>query len=660
MNTAVFRKLEFDKVKEQLASYTMSYLGRDLVTNLTPETELTTIQSRLDEVEEALAIVNTQSSVPIPSLDGIDRIANMLGKGYIFTEPDFGAILRFLESVTQLKRFMARKSDVAPRVTGYALALYDLPSLQEEIIRCIRNGTVVDDASPQLLKVRKKLGVVRDRIKKKLDVVMNKYRTCLQENMVSIRNERYVIPVKREYKKNVPGSVLDESASGQTVFIEPQDIQDLQFELAGLVWEEEREVSKVLSLLSGMVESHQLEIQRNLELVGHYDFLFAKAKYARAIGGKKPRLNKSGVIRLRGAKHPLLGKNASQLDFAIGQTYRGLIITGPNTGGKTVTLKTIGLFTLMMQSGLLVPVAEDSELSVFQSVLADIGDGQSIEQSLSTFSSHIKNVIEILEVAGKSSLVLLDELATGTDPGEGIGLSIAVLEELYRRTATVVATTHYNEIKRFAERDPGFENARMEFNVETLEPLYKLKIGEAGHSYAFLIAEKLGIHPEIVARSRQITYGEQLQNPTSTDQKSTLSEATVPEPATAQPVQAECTTEPSKVSPESSVRKVDHSVSEERARPLQVGDRVWIQSLKKSGVLYSTADSRGNVVVLVQKQKVTLNHKRISLYLTKEELYPDSDNYDLDIVLESKDTRRKRKVMNRKHVEGMSIEHPID
>lgn len=262
----------------------------------------------------------------------------------------------------------------------------------------------------------------------------------------------------------------------------------------------------MLSDLTDLIENSAHEISINLETIGHYDFMFAKAKYAKLIGGRKVKLNDRGRISILSGRHPLLGGHSVPLDIHIGDNYRALVITGPNTGGKTVSLKTVGLLTLMVQSGLLVPVGEGSEFAVFRSVMVDIGDGQSLENSLSTFSSHVKNVIGILKEAGPSSLILLDELASGTDPGEGIGLSIAVLEELYRCGAMVIATTHFNEIKKFADTAPGFENARMEFDSETLEPLYKLTIGLAGSSYAFYIAQKLGMPPALIERSKQITY----------------------------------------------------------------------------------------------------------------------------------------------------------
>jgi MutS2 family protein len=641
MKTTSFQRLDYDRVKLRLQEFAMSYLGRGHIERMEPKTECTEIAALQQETEEAVHVIAHGASVPLPSLEGIETIIGSFGKGFIFTPQDFLHIARFLESTQQLKKFMAKKDPVAPRIASYALSLYELPHVLEDIHRCIRHGQVADEASAALSRVRKKIAILDERIRKKLDTAMSKYRTYLQESVVTTRNGRYVLPVKKEHRKLVSGTVLDESASGQTVFIEPADIADLHYELSALQAEESSEETKVLSELTDLVEGSRHEISINLETIGHYDFVFAKAKYARTIDGRSVKLNDRGRIAIRGGRHPLLGGQAVPLDFHIGGDYRALVITGPNTGGKTVTLKTVGLLTLMVQSGLLVPVEEGSEFAVYRSVMADIGDGQSLENSLSTFSSHVKNVIGILKEAGPSSLVLLDELAAGTDPGEGIGLSIAVLEELYRRGATVLATTHFNEIKKFAAAAPGFENARMEFDTETLQPLYKLTIGEAGSSYAFYIALKLGMPPELIERSKRITYEaaerSKEDGPTVESGLATTQTPDIPKPSS--------------------------TPSPKREKPLQpsfaVGDCVWVHSLRRTGIVCSPPDERGNIVVQIQNERVKINRKRLSLYIERKELYPGED-YDMYIVFESKETRKKRKQMGKRHVEGLTIEYKKD
>lgn len=642
MNPQVIKQLEFEKVKERLLSYAMSYLGKKHIDQLEPQTNLSVIENMLNETHEAVKLIEHGASVPIPSLEGIEMIVNKFGKGYIFTENELGHIAKLLESTGQLKRYMRGKESIAGVVCTYAQSLYDMKDLNSEINRCIRNGQIMDEASNELAKTRKKITVTDSRIRKKLESTMNKYKSYLQEQVVSMRNDRYVIPVKKEYRKFVAGTVLDESSSGQTVFIEPSDIAALHYELSEYRHDEAREEARILSGLTDLTEQYAHEIRINLETIGYYDFLFAKAKYGHSIGGRMVELNNKGVIRIIQGRHPLLSTNTVPLTFSIGEGYSALIITGPNTGGKTVSLKTVGLLTLMVQSGLLVPVQEGSLFHVYTRILVDIGDGQSMEQSLSTFSAHIKNVIEILKEADRSTLILLDELATGTDPGEGIGLSIAVLEELYKRGSTVIATTHFNEIKEFALVTPGFQNARMEFDLETLQPLYRLTIGEAGNSYAFYIALKLGISPSIIERSKQITN--RVANKNQPTDFSSLESIVISSP------------DPSD--------KITKSEKQKRIpqAPIPIferGDCVWIHALKRTGIVCGPPDDRGNIVVQIQKEKVKINQKRMSLHIERKELYPEGE-YDMDIVFESKEDRKKRKLMNRKHVEGLSIIHPND
>ncbi|CAG7602021.1 Endonuclease MutS2 [Paenibacillus solanacearum] len=663
----VTNRLEFDKVKARLTDFALSYLGKNLVKQMVPLTDKRVIERLLEETEEAVCIIQFGASIPIPALDGMEQLVAGFGKGILLSIEELQLIGRLLEATEQLKRFMAKKESVAPNVSAYAQSMHDLTELKREIERCIRHGQVTDQASPELSKIRKKMVIIEERIKKKLDGTMQKYRSYLQEYVVSMRGDRYVVPVKKEHRKLIPGTVLDESASGQTVFIEPADLAQLSFELNGWRADEAAEEMKIIAYLTDLTESYRYEIAINLETIGHYDFLTAKAKYARSLDGRTVRLNTEGIIRIAGGKHPLLGNHSVPLQFEIGNGYRALIITGPNTGGKTVALKTIGLLTMMVQSGLLVPVDEGSDFAIYSDVSADIGDGQSLEHSLSTFSSHIKNVIRILHTAGPSSLILLDELATGTDPGEGIGLSIAVLEELYKCGATVIATTHYNEIKRFAEEAPGFQNASMAFDLETLQPLYKLTIGAAGSSYAFQIALKLGVPNHIIERSKAITYSRHQGDPL-VSMEAALAEhrmATDAVPVWSEAVSAGDKPDSSGItsgSTEKEAAKDRQAASQKREASLPVlelGDCVWVHSLRRTGIVCSQPDERGNIVVMIQKEKVKINRKRLSLYIEKKQLYPD-ESYDMDIVFESKDTRKKRKQMNKRHDPGNFIITPAE
>ncbi|WP_018758185.1 endonuclease MutS2 [Paenibacillus terrigena] len=669
MDQANLQRLEYGKVKELLAHHAASYLGRRHIEAMEPMTQFKMIRQKLDETAEAKVILQNGGSVPIPSLEGFEHILDLMDTGYVFTEQDFSHIHTFLHSCAQLIKYMGTKAMIAPHISAYAASMYELSTLKTEIERCIRNGRVTDFASKDLAKVRKRIAVIEERLKSRLDALMNKHSSILQERIISMRNDRYVLPIRREHRKQIKGTVLDESASGQTVFIEPADIAQIQHELASYRAEEARIEAKVLSDLTAFVEQYTYEIQVNVDTVGIYDFVFAKAKYAMTMNGKNIRLNDEGMMDVIEARHPLL-RNMVPLHFAIGRYYKSLIITGPNTGGKTLALKTVGLLTLMVQSGLLVPAAEESVFSVFDQVMVDIGDGQSIEHALSTFSAHIRHVIDILQVASRGTLILIDEMASGTDPGEGVGLSIAILEELHRRGSTVVATTHFTEIKNFASFTPGFENARMAFDPETLQPAYRLIIGEAGQSYAFLIAKKLGLPEEIITRSQEITsqgVKAELPRDQTFEAFKSVDDRVIPNMPSQQQKQLEKASvdrgeERAFVrEPQSNEVNALHAETEERPskpRPLQLGDRVRIPYLDRTGVIYEIEDARGVIGVMIQKQKLKINKKRVELFIEAKDLY--GEDYDLSIVLDSKANRKKRKLMNRKHVEGLTIEMSSD
>ncbi|MNZ63337.1 Endonuclease MutS2 [compost metagenome] len=629
----------------------------------------------------------------------------MIGTGYLFTEKDLTAVQVFLQSCGQLRKYLASKGEAAWQIGIYADSLEELPSLQQEILRCIRHGVIANEASRELDKVRRKIALLKEKISKRMQTVMSKHSSILQENIVSVRNGRYVIPVKREYYKQVKGRMLDQSTSGQTVFIEPQEVSSLQAELELLQGEEAREEAKILGMLSDLVEREGVFLKQNVEVTGIYDFIFAKAKYGASIDGIAVDINDGGETVIRGGKHPQLLRIMVPLDIEIGKGYKGLIITGPNTGGKTVVLKTFGLLSLMVQSGLLVPVEPGSRFAVYRSIMAVIGDGQNLEQSLSTFSAQIHSLVQMLQAAGPSTLLLIDELAAGTDPGEGIALSISILEALSRKGATVMVTTHFNELKTFASYAEGFENARMEFDPNTLLPLYRLTIGLAGQSYAIEIAKKLGLTSDIIARSQQIVSSqtgegneynlclesdtavgrlrqrELIHKETSIEKKASVKkerpaggnasssrpaggDASSSRPAggdasSSRPAggDASSSRDTAIKNNEKAVSNSNDGANKEAIRVpaiLEIGDAVWITSLRRVGIISELADSRGIVEVMIQGQRVKINRKRLKPYIKKEELYPE--DYDMDIVFDSKENRKKRKLMSKRHVEGLSIE----
>jgi DNA mismatch repair protein MutS2 len=629
--------LEYDRMKESVLAFTVSYAGRKRVAELHPMEQIRAIQRAMEETDEAKALLEKGASIPLPSLEGVDYVISLLDTGYMYTEQDFMAVNTFLHSCSQLKKYMASKGHIAPVISTYASSLNELTKVRSEIERCIQYGKVTDEASKNLERVRKKIVVIKERIQKRIATILSRHQAILQENLVSIRNGRYVIPVKKEYYKLVKGVVLDQSTSGQTFYIEPDEISHLQVEMNMLEADEAREEGIVLHELTLLLESEVAAIHLNIEITGTYDFIIAKAKYARSIGGVYVQLNDRGIISVQGAKHPLLLQKMIPLSVEMGQGYRSLIITGPNTGGKTVALKTIGLLTLMAQSGMLVPVEPSSVFAVFSNIMTVIGDGQSIEQSLSTFSAQIQRITHMVSAANRSTLLLIDELAAGTDPGEGMALSIAILEELNRRGACMMVTTHFNELKTFASRTPGFQNARMEFDVETLEPLYRLTIGESGQSYAIEIAQKLGMASVIVKRSQDIVTKQHSQSTGDwtqhvfTDEKEVEIKAITVD-----------------------IAHLDNK--KQRFIPtakFEIGDSVYVSSLRRNGIVYKQEDAMGMVGVMIQKQKIQVNKKRLQLFLEKSQLYPEE--YDLDIIFDSVENRKKRRVMERKHVDGLMI-----
>jgi DNA mismatch repair protein MutS2 len=639
-------KLEYNRVIENLLKYAVTYLGRRHIEGLHPRYDRAVITRKLMETQEACRLLAKGGYAPLPSLEGMETMMTLLGTGYVMAEPDFGFIVQFSRSCEQLRQYMASKKSEAPDVAAYAASMHDLKPLREAIEACIDRGRIVDTASTELHKIRKRIRTAEDRLQKRLEGMLSKFSDILQERLISQRGGRYVLPVKKEYRRRIPGTVLDESSSGQTVFVEPSELAGLQMDLSALKVEETREETQILAQLTGEVETYSFELSVNLDTVGHYDFLFAKAKWGLSIGGIAPELNEEQIIDLKEARHPLLTVKPVPLNIRMGDGFQALLITGPNTGGKTVALKTVGLLTIMAQSGLLIPAAEGSRLAVFQTVEVDIGDDQSLDSSLSTFSSHLRNVIDILGFAGKSTLVLLDELATGTDPGEGVGLSIAVLEELFRRGSLIMATTHFNEIKEYARITPGFQNSRMAFDEETLRPLYRLDMGEAGNSYAFVIAGKLGISAAIIERAK--TIAESLKTGKST--------AAIP--ALTGDTGKAVHTRDRRPQPTSTKGELTTGLPEMKIN-WAIGDVVFIPNLRKSGVIYRLPDERGNMVVQVQKEKLLINHKRVRRYIEKEQLYPGQD-YDMDIVFEPVEHRKKRKLMSKRHVEGLVIEKPSE
>ena len=506
MNEKTFKALEYDKTLGQLSQYPASSLGREYAEMLRPAANMDDAETLLNQTEEALAVYRRIGRSPVDSFPDILELLQRLPALYSCGAGELLAI------ASCLKASRAARSALQDEKTGSILCnmanrLSVHRQVEEEIGRCIiGEDEIADGASPELSRIRRQLRLINERVREKLNSMIKSATTqkYLQEPIITMRGGRYALPVKAESRAKVPGLVHDQSSSGATLFIEPAAVVELGNEHRRLQAEEKNEIERILASLTAMVAPHADELYASLIMLGTLDLIFARALMARDQNAVRPALNEDGEIHIKAGRHPLLARDkVVPIDLWLGREQRTLIITGPNTGGKTVTLKTVGLLTLMAMSGMLVPAQEGTRLSTFDEVYVDIGDEQSIEQSLSTFSSHMTNNVRILNNASERSLVLLDELGAGTDPVEGAALAQAILETLYERRALTLATTHYSEIKAFALTHAGMQNASMEFDVERLCPTYRLMIGIPGKSNAFEISRRLGLAPEVIEKAER-------------------------------------------------------------------------------------------------------------------------------------------------------------
>ena len=509
MNAKVLRVLEYDKVIHMLEQKATSDPGRQLCRDLVPMTDLAQIEQAQTETADALTRIFQKGSLNFGSNKPLGMCLRSLEIGSTLSSEELLRIAGLLENTARVKNFGRSDKDEEQQdsLTEYFHCLEPLAPLSKEIRRCIIDvDEIADDASPALKKIRRSMVLTGEKIHNQLNSMVNgSARNYLQDAVITTRDGRYCIPVKAEYKGQVPGMVHDQSSTGSTFFIEPAAVVSLNNQLRELEIEEQKEIAVILANLSAEAGAHTLEIAENQRIMTQLDFIFAKASLAMDQNASRPLFNDEHIVRIRHGRHPLLDrKKVVPIDVELGKNFDLLVITGPNTGGKTVCLKTVGLFTLMGQAGLHIPALDRSQLSVFTEVFADIGDEQSIEQSLSTFSSHMTSIVSILAKADADSLCLFDELGAGTDPTEGAALAIAILNYLHDRGIRTMATTHYSELKIYALSTNFVENACCEFDVETLRPTYRLLIGIPGKSNAFAISKKLGLSDEIIEACRKL------------------------------------------------------------------------------------------------------------------------------------------------------------
>ncbi len=505
MNKKVLQTLEYNKILDMLVEEADSFLGKESCRSLTPSSNRGEIISWQAETSHALSRRLRWGKLSFHGLEDIRPSLIPLDKGGVLGMGELLKISRCLEIASHAISYSEKDEDLKDSLTGRFSSLVDLPDVRREIQRCILGpDEMADDASSELQRIRRSIKSANDRMREQINQTMNESASMLRDTIVTMRNGRYCLPVRQEYKSSFPGMIHDQSSTGSTFFIEPMAIVKLNNELAELAMKEQDEIEKILASLSALTAPYSKDLEKNVLLLAELDFIFAKASLSKKMQASEPLFDRN-YIEIRKGRHPLIPKDqVVPIDVTLGKTYDLLIITGPNTGGKTVSLKTVGLFTLMGQAGLHIPAFDHSHLRVYEEVYADIGDEQSIEQSLSTFSSHMVNTVYILKRANKKTLALFDELGAGTDPTEGAALAIAILDHLHNRNVTAMATTHYSELKVYALSTEGVENASCEFDVATLMPTYRLLVGVPGKSNAFAISGKLGLSSEIIEAAGQL------------------------------------------------------------------------------------------------------------------------------------------------------------
>lgn len=505
--------LEFPKIQKMLADYTSSGMGQAKISDMFPSSDFETVYRWQKETSEACSLIETGTN-PLAGLYDIRASIKHAELGGVLEGTELLNIASTLGAARRIRRLLQESAELYPFLNDVGIHLSNHKKLEDDILDILDDkGFVKDHATPELRKLRIAIRQHQQSMKSKMESFIRNpnIQKYLQESIITMRNDRYVIPVKQENRHAVPGIVHDASNSGATLFIEPMVIVDLNNELRQVLMQERDEVLRILQELSGKIGLDYVFIQRSVEALANFDVIFARARLAFAMKATEPEISRDGSLRFWQARHPLLQGKVVPIDVRLGDRFRILLITGPNTGGKTVTLKTVGLLNLMGQCGLHIPAQVGSKIGLFEAIYADIGDEQSIEQSLSTFSSHMTNIVRIMESAGENSLVLFDELGAGTDPTEGAALAMSILEELLYRKSKVVATTHYSELKIFAYHHDGVENASVEFDIETLRPTYRLMIGIPGRSNAFEVAQRLGLNERIIDYARGKVGSDQLK-----------------------------------------------------------------------------------------------------------------------------------------------------
>ncbi|MCI8484467.1 MAG: DNA mismatch repair protein MutS [Lachnospiraceae bacterium] len=626
MNTE--RQIEFNEVKRIWMDLAMTEDTKEKIKSLSFYLNERELRRQLRDTTDSRNLIENLGTPPLQNITEIKEILMISEKGECLTPYQLERVENVLIVVKRLKDYLNRGKMFQNPLAYYEENLNMMEDLMEEIGRQIRNGAVDDHASKELEQIRNQMIKCEEQMKEKAEQVIRVQKESMTDHYCTLRNGRICVPVKRECKMKISGSVIDQSSTGNTLFMEPSGVAKYYEELQLLKISEENEIYRILYTLTAMVAASRSAMDENIAMIEKLDFIFSKGKLSLDLDAVEPAINQEDRVVLEDARHPLMDREINvPLQFEIGRDIRGIVITGPNTGGKTVAIKTAMLNCMMAQCGLHV-TCRKADICMHNSYLCDIGDGQNMAENLSTFSAHITNVLEVLKEVNQESFVIMDELGSGTDPAEGMGIAIAILEELKKSGAHFLVTTHYPEIKEYADKAQGIINARMTFDKETLRPTYQLVIGEAGESCAFYIADRLGMPNEMLRTAMKAAYGEKAVREYHFQK-------------------ADNPMEKKKVGRIARTKKEKYKI--ELSKKYKRGDSVMVYPDKKIGIVCEPANEKGVLRVQLPDKKIWINHKRVKLHIAAEELYPK--DYDFSILFETVQNRKIRHNMERKYTE---------
>lgn len=622
------KQIEFDKIKELWKNLCVTDKAKEQIDKKSFYLSERELRKQLKDTTDSRTMLEKLGMPPLPNVEEIKEILMAAEKGDCLTPFQLERVEKMLAAVRRLRDYLKRGKIYENAIAYYDENLDAAEDLREEISRQIRGGEEDDYASKELFQIRNQIVKCEEQMKQKAEQILRSHKEYMADNYCTLRNGRLCLPVKKEYKLKINGSVIDKSATGNTLFMEPVSISRYYEEIQLLKISEENEVYRILYTLTAMTADRSEVLRNNINMIEKLDFIFSKGKLSMDLDGVEPSINLERKIILKNARHPLMDRAINvPLQFSIGTGVSGIVITGPNTGGKTVAIKTVMLNCMMAQCGLHV-TCENADICMNSSYLCDIGDGQNLAENLSTFSSHIKNVLEVLQNADRDSFVIMDELGSGTDPAEGMGIAIAILEELKRTGCLFLVTTHYPEVKEYAKHTESIVNARMTFDQETLQPTYQMIIGEAGESCAFYIADRLGMPKEMLQTAVRYAYGESAVSKYQfRNEKNNLEHHRS--------------------------NKIRKTVKNKKDVKLQEkfrrGDSVMVFPDKKIGIVCEPMNDKGVLRVQMPDKKIWINHKRVRLQVAASELYPE--DYDFSIIFDTVENRKKRHDMERKYTE---------